>query len=210
MAGLLPAPSAIAACGALGNGVVALARFDAAGKASIYTEAIDAATATVEGAIGYDTGSNLLKVCDGSAWQSVSVPVAGVPAGAVMAFDLTSCPAGWSEYTQARGRFLRGIDPSGGTAVDPAGLRAPGSQQEGSLIMQNGGAATDMRILSLRSLKLAGMNYDKGTGTSAGLSGSWLQTDSVASGDWGANAYDGNYVGIARPRNVAVLFCRKS
>ena len=32
----------------------------------------------------------------------------GVPSGAVMFFDLPSCPAGWTELVSARGRFLAG------------------------------------------------------------------------------------------------------
>lgn len=37
----------------------------------------------------------------------------GVPAGAVMHFALTACPAGWSEYAPARGRVLVGLQPGG-------------------------------------------------------------------------------------------------
>src|SRR4051794_33055038 len=37
------------------------------------------------------------------------------PAGAVMFFDLASCPDGWSSFDSARGRYLVGL-PSGGTA----------------------------------------------------------------------------------------------
>lgn len=36
------------------------------------------------------------------------------PAGAVMFFNLAACPAGWTEYTEARGRYLVGL-PAGGT-----------------------------------------------------------------------------------------------
>ena len=39
--------------------------------------------------------------------------------GIIIAFNGTNCPTGWSEYTPARGQFLRGIDKSG-TAIDPA------------------------------------------------------------------------------------------
>lgn len=39
---------------------------------------------------------------------------AGVPTGAVMPFDLASCPPGWSELPAARGRALVGL-PAGGT-----------------------------------------------------------------------------------------------
>lgn len=40
-----------------------------------------------------------------------------------MAFNLATCPTGWTEYTPAYGRFIRGIDKSG-TAIDPDGQRA--------------------------------------------------------------------------------------
>jgi len=43
-----------------------------------------------------------------------------VPTGAIMAFNLTTCPTGWTEYTQARGRFLRGLDSGAGNDPDCA------------------------------------------------------------------------------------------
>ena len=39
---------------------------------------------------------------------------ADIPSGAIMAFDLDSCPSGWTELTSARGRYIVGL-PSGGT-----------------------------------------------------------------------------------------------
>lgn len=45
-----------------------------------------------------------------------------VPVGAVMAFNLSACPTGWSEYAPAYGRFIRGIDKSGAN-IDPLGQR---------------------------------------------------------------------------------------
>jgi hypothetical protein len=35
------------------------------------------------------------------------------PAGAVMFFALASCPAGWTEYTAAQGRYMVGLQPGG-------------------------------------------------------------------------------------------------
>ena len=43
-----------------------------------------------------------------------------IPAGAVMPFNLASCPSGWTELTNARGRYLVGR-PSGGTLLGTAG-----------------------------------------------------------------------------------------
>jgi hypothetical protein len=43
-----------------------------------------------------------------------------IPSGAVMFFNLPSCPSGWSELTAARGRYLVG-KPSGGTLAGTQG-----------------------------------------------------------------------------------------
>jgi len=50
-------------------------------------------------------------------------------AGAVVSFSSTQCPSGWEEYVPAYGRFIRGIDKSGGK-TDLDGLRAPGTLQD--------------------------------------------------------------------------------
>ena len=39
---------------------------------------------------------------------------AAMPSGMIAAFATTTCPSGWSEYTAARGAFLRGIDNGAG------------------------------------------------------------------------------------------------
>ncbi len=46
-----------------------------------------------------------------------------VPSWAVMAFNKSSCPTGWSEYTPAYGRFIRWIDKSWNNQ-DPDGERS--------------------------------------------------------------------------------------
>lgn len=38
---------------------------------------------------------------------------ATAPAGAVMFFNLAACPSGWSEMTDARGRYVVGLPPGG-------------------------------------------------------------------------------------------------
>lgn len=50
-----------------------------------------------------------------ASWQETEVP-----SGAVMFFNLASCPSGWSELTDARGRYLVGL-PSGGTLAGTKG-----------------------------------------------------------------------------------------
>lgn len=58
----------------------------------------------------------------GSGWfQQVNDSI--VPSGAVLAFNLSSCPSGWSEYTTARGRTIIGAGngASSNTAVGDIG-----------------------------------------------------------------------------------------
>jgi|SRR5579859_567334 len=43
-----------------------------------------------------------------ASWQSV-----GIPSGAVMFFNLTGCPAGWTELTAAQGRYIVALPASG-------------------------------------------------------------------------------------------------
>ncbi|MCV0371891.1 MAG: hypothetical protein K5845_20930, partial [Filomicrobium sp.] len=79
------------------------------------------------GAMRYTSGT--MQVCDGNNWGNIGI---GVPGGTIAAFEAVSCPAGWSEYTPARGRFLRGIDTLA-AGIDPSGTRAPGNIQEDTL-----------------------------------------------------------------------------
>jgi hypothetical protein len=55
---------------------------------------------------------------NGSAWACTPPPSGsdGIPSGAVMTFNLTSCPPGWSELTDARGRALVGLPDPGSLA----------------------------------------------------------------------------------------------
>lgn len=116
-----------------------------------------------------------------------------LPSGAIMAFDLASCPSGWSEYTAARGRFLRGID-SAGTA-DPSGTRVAGGVQEDAF--QGHQFVTGVTVV-------AGAVYNVSPRQEGGGSGST-----------GAPTVLGSYgtprlASETRPKNVAVLFCRKN
>lgn len=86
--------------------------------------AVTACNSGSAGTIRYNSPTTTLELCTGSGWQPMGV---GIPAGTISAFASTTCPTGWSEYTAARGRFLRGIDNGAGN--DPSGTRAPGAAQ---------------------------------------------------------------------------------
>ncbi|ODA66155.1 hypothetical protein A7A08_03008 [Methyloligella halotolerans] len=102
-------------------------RVSATTISSTYVQFTSAATTRTcntgaTGTMRYTSGT--MQVCDGSNWGNIGI---GVPTGTIAAFAASSCPAGWSEYQAARGRFLRGIDNGAGN--DPDGTRSPGDPQ---------------------------------------------------------------------------------
>jgi microcystin-dependent protein len=51
-------------------------------------------------------------------------PGGDIPAGAVMAFDLASCPTGWVAFGPAGGRTIIGVNPGGGNGLSARALGA--------------------------------------------------------------------------------------
>ena len=168
-----------------------------------------ACSGSTAGTLRYNGSSNAMELCNGTGWQIMGV---GVPAGTISAFASTTCPTGWSEYAPARGRFLRGID--NGAFMDADGTRAPGSTQEGSLVMNTSSGDSTIRVFSLKgngAHGLGGLNYDSPTsiaGSIAGFSGVFVQALGNTEETWGSGYFDGNYVGVTRPKNVAVTYCQ--
>ena len=114
------------------------------------------------------------------------------PSGAIMAFDLAACPTGWSEYTPARGRFLRGIDNGAGN--DPSGTRVAGNTQDDLLkshghVISNGTTTLGYNIGSNAFQRIVNSGAADGTNTISAQPTGGAET---------------------RPKNVAVLFCRKN
>lgn len=157
-------------------------RVSATNISSTYVQLSSATTvlscnAGATGTMRYTSGT--MQVCDGSSWGNIGI---GVPTGTIAAFEAGSCPTGWSEYTPARGRFLRGIDNGAGN--DPDGTRSPGDTQDdefeshshqfGTGDASPGGGNLAYRVVS-------GLAY-KNTQTSGGDE--------------------------TRPKNVAITFCQ--
>jgi len=132
-----------------------------------------------EGTMRYTSGT--MQVCDGSDWTNIGI---GVPTGTIAAFARSSCPAGWSEYTPSRGRFLRGIDNGAGN--DPGGTRAAGSTQEDQV-------GSHDHVIPFGNSSVQGNN----SGSSVYREWSTGNTSTGSSG--GAET---------RPKNVAVTFCQ--
>jgi hypothetical protein len=161
---------------------------------------VTACTSTNAGTLRYNSSNTALELCTGSGWQIMGV---GIPAGTISAFASTTCPTGWSEYTPARGRFLRGIDNGAGN--DPDGTRAPGATQADALQNITGG------------FKLAGSagGLDSFSGVFAmGGSGNTMYADTPHGPLSSVGAADFNASRVARtsnetrPKNVAVTYCQ--
>ncbi|QQG38125.1 MAG: hypothetical protein HYS26_01050 [Candidatus Kaiserbacteria bacterium] len=140
--------------------------------------------AVTAGSIRFNSGTSVIEFCNGVEWSTLTGS-GSAPSGAVMAFDLTACPSGWSEYTPAYGRFIRGIDKSG-TSIDPSGQRAPGSTQGDDF-----GAHTHSAAI------VAGTNW-----TGESYTYSFSGTGNGSTGSAGGSE--------TRPKNVALLYCEKS
>lgn len=140
---------------------------------------------------------------------------AAVPSGAVMAFRLAACPAQWTEYAAAYGRFIRGIDKSG-RQVDPDGQRPLESAQEDAIRNITG---------SISGVSGAG-NRAWPWGFRPGTVGAFsvpyeFGTYNVYNGDYNpqggvgvsANFDASRVVATAadnRPKNIALLYCQKN
>jgi len=147
------------------------------------------------GTLRYNNSNTALELCTGTGWQMMGV---GIPAGTISAFASTTCPTGWSEYTPARGRFLRGIDNGAGN--DPDGTRSPGITQTDAikshthtLRYNNAGNANDYG---------SGGNYL--TSKNSGLTRISSPGSDIRTG----NMIDNTGETETRPVNVAVTFCQ--
>jgi hypothetical protein len=114
--------------------------------------------------------------------------------GLVVAFAASTCPAPWTVYQPAQGRFIRGLDPSG--ANDPDGaLRSVGS-------VQSDGVANHTHTMGVKG----------GDSTTMVPGGATQRLPNFVNDGWGGGPKketDPNTNGISetRPKNVALLFC---
>lgn len=128
-----------------------------------------------------------------NSWSSVG---GGVPSGAVMAFNLFSCPSGWevSDGTNGtvnlRGYFVRGLN-TGSSGLDLG--RTLGSIQADDIKSHT--HTVDMDQIENYNYIGSNRNTDRGGGSNASRSG----------------ALTVGYTGgtETRPQNVALLYCQK-
>jgi hypothetical protein len=160
-----------------------------------------------EGGIVYNSTYKVAQFCNGIDWismaggASTSVSGGGIPSGFIGAFDLASCPDGWSEYALARGRFLRGIDSTG--TIDPSGTRIPGNTQEDAIRNITGSFTTYYNSNNVNASDLFHGVASNGKGTLGSGSGYYVNQMTFDASSVVPTAPEN------RPKNVAVLFCKK-
>ena len=182
----------------LPGGIISTTAVSATALQLISPTTVTTCNGSSAGSIRYNSPTTTLELCTGSGWQPMGV---GIPAGTISAFASTTCPVGWSEYTAARGRFLRGIDNGAGN--DPDGTRSPGAAQADA--MQN--ATGDFGAVPSGYAKA-------GTGVfSKSLVHSNIGTQNAGTlDDWAV--FDFNLSRVVRtsietrPKNIAVTFCQ--
>ena len=157
----------------------------------------DAIASPATGLMIFNTTAGQYEFWSGTAWTGLGG--AGVPTGIIAAFASATCPTGWTEYVESRGRFLRGIDNGAGN--DPDGTRAPGNIQ-GDALQNITGSLNVPRARVLGATSSGAFDH-----TSSGSVG--------ATGDTQAGlgvTFDASRVARTadetRPKNVAVLFCQ--
>jgi hypothetical protein len=117
--------------------------------------------------------------------------IGAVPQGSIMAFNLLSCPAGWtladgtSNTPDLRGMFIRGLD-DGSAGNDPEAPRALGSIQDDDFEEHS-------HTLTYSNVLIGG----GGTGVSAMQGTIRNRETELTGGD------------ETRPRNVALIYCVK-
>ncbi len=97
-------------------------RQGAATKFQMTSSGVSAPGTCTTGELFFDTnatvGRNLLGCTSTNTWNLLGDGTGGggdtIPVGTVTHFDLSSCPADWTEYTVLRGKYTVGL-PSGGT-----------------------------------------------------------------------------------------------
>ena len=179
-----------------------------------------------DGAIFYNNDFNVMQYCDGTNWVAMSghaIPTcsdgetlnyssvngwecqaaaapSGTPSGAVMAFDLASCPTGWTAYANGVGRTIVGVgtyplnaDDDGSNASFVYALGATGGRRDHLLTSAE-----------MPSHTHGGKEKDL---SSAGTTGAIA--DNASGSDWQTSSAGGDGAHENRMPYVALLLCKK-
>jgi hypothetical protein len=127
-----------------------------------------------------------------------------VPAGAVMAFDLAACPAGWTAYVPAQGRTIVGVNPTGTSDLSVRARGASFGEEAHALSVQempshNHGGSTGLDGITVEGNLFA----DPGSPAGNGIPSYGQHSHSIPSQGGGAKHNN------MQPSHV-LLYCKKS
>jgi hypothetical protein len=138
--------------------------------------------ATVNANVGTFGGATTIPVVTVNAKGLVTaVSTASVSAGSTLpadmvAFFASTCPAGWTEYTTARGRYLVAM-PSGGTLLGTVGSAMTDLEARAAGAHTHGGGALGVSITDAGHTHSGGQLVAGSSGDSAsGAGGDWIDT----------------------------------
>lgn len=127
------------------------------------------------------------------------VNYSSVPTGAVMAFDLVSCPTGWSGLAEARGRFIVGVGNSQAPGAVDIAFRSKAGEASHTLTINEMPSHTHSLI--------SGANYGN-IGNGPAWTG-WNHGESPNQGV-GISYTGGNAPHNNMPPYYTLLYCKKN
>lgn len=123
------------------------------------------------------------------------------PSGMVVAFDLASCPAGWSELTAARGRMVVGTNPAQFSNPDGEGVISERS------LGQTGGEETHTLTIDEMPSHAHQTLGDSNSQTTTGLG--WWNSSSESAPLTQTGSTGGGQAHNNMPPFIALLYCQK-
>jgi microcystin-dependent protein len=138
-----------------------------------------------------------------------------VPAGAVMAFDLASCPSGWTELTQARGRVIVGAGPglTRGTAVGANSLTLSTAQLPAHTHTGTTGSGNPMKYRIVGVLGQSTFNNHSPGWASTSMFTDFTDTNypmSLHTHDFTTDATGSGAAIDNRQESLPLLYCKKN
>ena len=133
-----------------------------------------------------------------------------IPAGAVLALDMTECPTGWEQYERAEGRFIMGAGRYSeynvyGNEIKPKSVGETGGQEQAKLTIQQ-----MPRHSHANRTKGSGSNPDVPAlqATDKGELGGAHKRPTGSAGDGALRHNASIYSAILMPQNVTPISCK--
>lgn len=163
------------------------------------------------GDIFFNTSLGIPQFHDGSKWNTFGTlnAVIEVPVGTIAAFNET-CPAGWTEFTDAQGRYIVGL-PSGGNLGVSVGA-ALSDQENRSVGQHNHGVTDPGHVHGPGSSNRFANNLDGGLADASGATnfGTYSVSETTASNTTGVTIdNEGSTAGTNAPY-IQLRWCEKT